>query len=98
MQLGNPTNLPEAQKLGAASNRRRSEKKIDEIADAIRKNNWHDHSVPALVEALNESGLKSSRNDLWTAASLRRPYKAALQNLKAADADDYKRNPMFGRF
>ena len=97
-QLGNRTNLPEAQKLGAASNKRRSAEKINEIADAILKNNWHDLSVPALVDALNGIGLVTSRGEPWTVASLRRPHRSAREALNEAMLDAHQRHPNFGRF
>lgn len=96
--LGNRTNLPEAQKLGAESNKRRAEEKVNEVAEAISKNGWHDLSVPALVEALNGIGVRSSRNELWTAAALRRPHRAALEALRKSTLADYQQHPNFGRF
>lgn len=96
--LGNRTNLPEAQKLGAESNKRRAEEKVNEIAETIRKNGWQDLSVPALVEALNGIGVKTSRGEAWTAAALRRPHRAALELLKASMPADYQHHPNFGRF
>lgn len=97
-QLGNRTNLPVAQKLGAASNKRRADDKVNEIADAIRKNNWHDLSVPALVDALNEIGVVTSRGEPWTVGSLRRPHRSAREALTKDTLDVYKSNPNFGRF
>ena len=96
--LGNRTNLPEAQKRGAESNKRRAEEKVNEIAAAIRKNGWQDLSVPALVVALNGIGLKTSRGEAWTVAALRKPRKAALEVLKAFTLADYQHHPNFGRF
>lgn len=98
VRLGNHTNLPEAQKLGAASNKRRAEDKIEEIADAIRRNGWHDLSVPALVEALNGIGMQTSRNKPWTVSALRRPRREALLALKTSGLDVYQNDPTFGRF
>ncbi|MGE8584798.1 MAG: hypothetical protein ACN6O9_18705, partial [Agrobacterium tumefaciens] len=51
--LGNRKNLPVAQRLGADANKRRSEDKVNEIVNAIKANDWHCLSVPALVDALN---------------------------------------------
>ncbi|WP_159946268.1 recombinase family protein [Rhizobium sp. 18065] len=98
VKLGNRTNLPEAQKLGAASNKRRAEDKINEIAAAIRKNDWQDLSVPALVDALNAIGLKTSRGEAWTAPALRKPHKAALEALRTSALADYQDRPDFGIF
>ncbi|MGR6466695.1 recombinase family protein [Rhizobium sp. PAMB 3182] len=98
VKLGNRTNLSEAQKLGADSNKRRAEEKVNEIATAIQKNDWQDLSVPALVDALNGIGLKTSRGEAWTAAALRRPRKAALEAIKASTPADYKNHPNFGLF
>lgn len=96
--LGNRTNLPEAQQLGAAANKLRSQAKINEIAEAIYKNGWHDLHVPALAEALNGIGLKTSRGKPWTAAALRMPRRAALLTLANAAGNDYQKNPDYGRF
>lgn len=98
VKLGNRTNLPDAQRLGADSNKRRAEEKVNEIAEAVRRNDWHDLSVPALVDALNGIGVKTSRGEPWTAAALRRPHKAALEALKKSTPEDYQHNPNFGRF
>ena len=96
--LGNRTNLPEAQKLGADANKRRAEEKANEIAGAIRRNGWHDLSVPALVGALNRIGVKTSRGEPWSAAALRKPHKAALEVLRASTLADYQNHANFGRF
>ena len=98
VKLGNRTNLPEAQKLGAESNKRRAEQKVNEIAAAIRKNGWQDLSVPALVDALNGIGLKTNRGEAWTAAALRRPHKAALEALRVSEPADCQNGPNFGYF
>lgn len=96
--LGNRTNLPEAQRLGADANKRRAEEKVNEIAEAIRRNGWQDLSVPALLDALNGIGIKTSRGDAWTAAALRKPHKAALEVLRTSALADYQHHPNYGRF
>lgn len=96
--LGNRTNLPEAQRLGAASNKRRAEEKVNEIAEAIRKNGWQDLSVPALVDALNGMGVRTGRGEPWTVAALRRPHRAALEVLRTSTLADYQHHPNYGRF
>lgn len=98
VKLGNRTNLSEAQKLGAESNKRRAEQKVHEIADAIRQYQWQDLSVPALVDALNGIGSRTSRGEAWTVAALRKPYKAALGVIKASTLADYQDRPDFGMF
>jgi DNA invertase Pin-like site-specific DNA recombinase len=98
MKLGNRTNLPEAQKLGAESNKIRAQDKVNEIASAIRSNDWHKLPVPALVDALNGIGLRTSRGGPWTAAALRRPLKQALLVLNRATLEGYEHNPTFGQF
>ena len=96
--LGNRTNLPEAQKLGAQSNKRRSDNKAAELADAISRHQWENLSVPALAEALNGIGLASGRRQPWTAAALRRPLAKARQLLQRRQEADYRENPDYGRF
>lgn len=96
--LGNRKNLPEAQRLGADANRRRAEEKVKEIANLIEANGWQSFSLPALVDALNGIAVKTNRGEIWTAAALRKPRKAALEALtKSADAT-YQDNPNFGAF
>ncbi len=97
-KLGNRTNLPEAQRLGAASNKRRAEEKANEIASAIRKYDWQHLSVPALADALNGLGVKTSRGKPWSAGSLRKPHKAAIEALRSSTTIEYLRDPDFGRF
>jgi hypothetical protein len=98
VRLGNRTNLPDAQKLGAAANQLRAKDKVAEIVDAIHRNSWDHLSIPALVEALNGIGLHSSRKKPWTAAALRRPHREALQALSKSTLDGYHDNPHFGQF
>lgn len=96
--LGNRTNLPEAQRLGAEANKRRAMEKYSEIAEAIRANEWQSLSLPRLVEVLNGKGIRTSRNGLWTVPALRKPRKEALLLLKQAGAEVYRNNSLFGRF
>ena len=79
---GNPTNLPEAQKLGAAANSDRAERKAREIAaaltDAGADGSWTANDV---VGMLNGRGLLTSRDGLWTVSSIRRPLTRAREIL-----------------
>lgn len=96
--LGNRTNLPEAQRRGADANKRRAEEKVHEIASVIEINNWQSFSLPALVDALNGIGVKTSRGGAWTAAALRKPRKAALDALTRSGDGNYQDNPNYGAF
>lgn len=96
--LGNRKNLPEAQRLGADANKRRAEDKVNEIANAIKANDWHGISVPALVDALNGIGMTTSRGEAWTVAALRKPRKAALSVLTKPTNANYQDNPIYGAF
>ncbi len=96
--LGNRTNLPEAQRLGANANKRRASEKVNEIGEAMSRNGWRDLSVPALVDALNSIGVMTSRGDPWTVAALRRPHRAALEVLRTSTLADYQRHPNYGQF
>lgn len=98
VKLGNRTNLPEAQRLGAEANKRRAEEKVYELAQVIRKNGWETLSVPALVTALNEIGIKTGSGKAWTTAALRRPHKAAMEALKTSSPEDYQDHPGYGAF
>jgi DNA invertase Pin-like site-specific DNA recombinase len=97
--LGNPTNLPEAQKLGAAANIDRAERKAREIAAALTEagadGTW---TANAVVEMLNGLGLLTSRGGLWTISSIRRPLTRAREMLEAVRLEHLGKNPNFGRF
>ncbi len=96
--LGNRKNLAEAQRLGADANKRRAEEKVKEIVNLIEANGWQSLSLPAIVDALNGIGLKTSRGEAWTAAALRKPYKAALEVLRQSADVTYQDNPNYGAF
>lgn len=96
--LGNRKNLPVAQRLGADANKRRSEDKVNEIVSAIKANDWHYLSVPALVDALNGIGITTSRGEAWTVAALRKPHKAAMNVLTKLPNANYQDNPIYGAF
>lgn len=81
VKLGNPTNLHEAQRLGADSNKKRAEEKAQELARIIETHGWQDLSMPKLADALNQAGIKSSRGKPWTPAALRRPFERAIEIL-----------------
>ncbi|MCM5552403.1 recombinase family protein [Pleomorphomonas sp. NRK KF1] len=98
IRLGNPINLPEAQKKGAEANMRRAMEKHAEIAEAILANRWQSLAVSDLAAKLNDLGIRTGRDRPWTASALRRPRKAALHLLKQAEADAYGDNSLFGRF
>ena len=105
--LGNPTNLSEAQKLGAASNKRKFELMVEEYAPIIgniiadsRK------SKKQIAAALNEQGMTTSSGKPWTERNIRRLFTAVqpkLEQLKKSRQDqDYitrvARDPLFGKF
>lgn len=96
--LGNRTNLAEAQKLGAQSNKHRADAKAAEIAEAIHEHRWEDLAVPALVEALNGIGLTSGRQKPWTAAALRRPLAKARGLTRENESAHYDGNAQYGVF
>jgi DNA invertase Pin-like site-specific DNA recombinase len=106
VRLGNPTNLNEAQRRGAAANKKRAEEKAQELAGVIGAYGWHDLSMPKLADALNRAGIKTSRDKPWTAAALRRPFERAIEILgykiaaKATESDfeAYQDDETFGAF
>lgn len=99
VRLGNPINLPEAQKKGAASNRDRGTKKVQEIAAALEAHpDWEKLTVAETVDLLNAEGILTSRRERWTVAALRRPLKQAKESLEKRRVAPYERNPNFGRF
>lgn len=104
VKLGNRTNLPDAQRLGAAANRRRFEEKAQEIADVIRDRGWRNLAPLDLVRLLNDAGIRTSRNRLWTRAALQKPLARALEMLgpqvakEGTDLNVYADDETFGIF
>lgn len=80
-KLGNTTNLPEAQLLGAAANAVAADAfaaNVLPIIDSIRKVGISSHK--ALAEALNARGVRTARGGAWHATSV-----ARLLGRRAAD-------------
>lgn len=99
MLLGNRTNLEEAQKAGALSNRLRAGDVINQVADFLAMHPGSTELTAAeIVDLLNAAGLQSGRGLPWTVSGLRRPLAKAKQLLPLRVAADYRENPEFGRF
>lgn len=100
--LGNRTNLPLAQKRGAARNRSRSLAKSQEIADALSLVDDIDHMTASdVARELNARGILTGRHRPWTTAALRRPLREAkeiLQRRADADRKAERDNPDYGMF
>ena len=89
--LGNRTNLPVAQKIGAAANAAKALARDDQIAAIILGANG---AIPAeIAEQLNATGSRTPQGKLWNAANVRRPLKRILQRRAVAG-----RSPLFGMF
>lgn len=107
IRLGNPTNLPEAQKKGAARNQERSNRKAQEIARSMQDSpDWRSMTAQDVVDLLNRKTVRTSRGDEWTLDRIRRPLAKAKRLLASKEEQErsdaltksYADNPLFGRF
>lgn len=106
MKLGNPTNLSEAQRIGAAKNRERGEQVVGRVLEALR--DMDDAMVAScreIAERLNARGILTGSKKAWTVAALRRPLSQARQLLQSADQHQpetevsaISSHPLYGRF
>lgn len=73
MLLGNRSNLEEAQKLGAQSNRHRFLARAEEYLPILREiDPTVSKTRKQIVDALNERGLRTDRGIAWTTGNFRR--------------------------
>lgn len=99
VRLGNPTNLREAQRLGAESNRARAQVVAEKIADVLEDlADMDELTAGKIVDILNERGIKTGSGGAWTIGAVRRPLKAAREIRKLRIEDHYRSNPNYGRF
>lgn len=100
--LGNRTNLPEAQKLGAERNRIRAGERASDLAPIIWEVLASGKSTHGEVAAeLNRRGIFTPRGKAWTAASIRRPLARIKEIQRIADANSSNsdsKNPLWGIF
>jgi DNA invertase Pin-like site-specific DNA recombinase len=99
VKLGNPKNLPEAQKKGAAANKDRARRVVSQIADVLDEFN-DDETVKAkdLVPVLNERRILTGWNRPWTKSALRRPLAEAKKLRQERLNARRVHNPLYGRF
>lgn len=98
-KLGNPTNLPEAQKAGSEKNAERARKKAEAIADIIsRTPNVAEMTASEIASLLNSSGCLSGRGKPWTISAVRRPLRDAREIISGRDAQKDMDDPLFGMF
>lgn len=91
-RLGNPTNLAEAQRLGADSNRNRSEMTAREYASIIDSINPDGElTKKEIASALNNMSRRTHHGKPWTAGNIRR----LLDNIDEASR---RSDPLFGMF
>ncbi|WP_245429407.1 recombinase family protein [Mesorhizobium sp. WSM3860] len=99
--LGNRVNLPQAQRLGAQRKREIADEKVRQIASVLKTLSG-EKTARELVNMLNELGIRTSQNRLWTVPALRRPLKGARalieEELQRASRAPYADNPRFGLF
>lgn len=110
VRLGNPTNLGEAQRMGAMANSDRAKAQVREIAAVIDSLGAWSMKVPRIVSLLNQRGIRTSRGLPWTSAALRPVLKNARELIAGKDAADdttstdaednadLRGDPNFGRF
>jgi DNA invertase Pin-like site-specific DNA recombinase len=98
-KLGNPTNLPEAQKIGSEKNAERARNKAEAIADIIsRTPDAFEMTASKIANLLNSSGCLSGRGKPWTVSGIRRPLTYAWEIIAARDAQKDMDDPLFGMF
>jgi DNA invertase Pin-like site-specific DNA recombinase len=98
--LGNRVNLPEAQRLGVMRKQEIAEGKVSQIASVLKTLSG-EKTARSLVDILNQRGIRTSRNRLWTVSALRRPLAKAKQLLRHESQQvvaPYAQNPLFGKF
>ena len=89
--LGNRTNLPVAQKIGAAANAAKALARDDQIAAIIL---GAKRAIPAeIAEQLNAAGYRTPQGKPWNAANIRRPMKRILRRQM-----EIERPPLYGTF
>lgn len=95
-QLGNPTNLAEVQKLGAAGNKHRAEISALEYAPLIASIDPEGKlTKKAIAAALNRKGRLTPRGKPWTAGNVRR----LLVGIETVRKNNfYRSDSLFGIF
>ena len=95
-RLGNTKNLSEAQKMGAASNKRRSRLTTQEYAPIIQRIDPEgEMTKQQIADALNALGRRTYSGKLWTTGNIRRVLKAAEDILRS---DRELKDPLWGKF
>ncbi|MFG5121735.1 recombinase family protein [Methylorubrum sp. POS3] len=103
IQLGNRTNLPEAQAMGATANKAKADKlarallpDIQTLRQAGKK------TAQEIAGGLNELGRRTSRGELWKATNIRRVLARADELMGTQkhqeQAKRYDKNPLWGAF
>ncbi|MFN3253718.1 recombinase family protein [Roseibium album] len=98
VKLGNPVNLHEAQKNGAASNKRKAEDRDWELQQLMK---LHDIDInwrrPKIAKALNAAGSRTANGKPWSAVSVRRPLDRIRERIEEIERK-CKENPNWGLF
>ena len=99
MQLGNRTNLGEAQKRGAESNVIAKREKALEILRVLNGTGLlTGGSAADVAAALNQHGVVTRQGLSWSRTNVRAPLKEAQQIAREELNAAMKSNPNFGRF
>jgi DNA invertase Pin-like site-specific DNA recombinase len=99
IQLGNRTNLDEAQKLGSKKNTEAKRAKAREILGVLINSRLpKDTTARQVAEALNLAGVHTRQGHQWNKDSVREPLKLAWRLKDEELAETLSRNPNFGRF
>ena len=97
--FGNPTNLKEAQQLGAEANRQKFLDQCRELRPLVGLARAAGaKSMRAIADQLNDRGHRASSGKPWTGPNLDRYVKEIDSMAKAEDAQIHENNPEFGRF
>lgn len=107
-RLGNPTNLEDAQKKGAASNKEKAEQRARELAPLVKELLASGVTTrEAIAKELNARGHRTARGERWNKNNIRRPLDRILDRKRPAKdmplqpkepEEDYRNNALWGMF
>jgi hypothetical protein len=95
--LGNRTNLPEAQKKGAAANKARAQARIRELAPVIQELRDAGHiTARAIAEGLNMRGWPTPQGKDWTQGNVRNLLKQVAAFDEAQEREECLEDDSWG--
>jgi DNA invertase Pin-like site-specific DNA recombinase len=97
--LGNPTNLPEAQRLGAASNKRKAADRAEELCDVVKSIRGKGAKTSGeIADALNQRGRLAPRGQPWNSDNIRRLLRRIDKVQEERSKEFYESDPSHGSF